>query len=79
MFFLQRRRRGYSRSTCRHDTCYPRTGESAASINNSDWIEDGHNARTVELVCSHPHKGWMPTFERWRSFGWIVTTTAWDT
>jgi hypothetical protein len=56
----------------RYDGCYPANSDSASNI-----VFPGVQ-RTVDLVCEHPHKGWLPTFERWRSFGWVVKSDAWD-
>jgi hypothetical protein len=55
----------------RHDRCYPRDSVAAS------WLDDGERGvREIELVSEQLQRGWLPTFERWRSFGWVVVTDA---
>jgi len=51
---------------------------------DSAWVEDGsdfyrgegsNELRTVTLSAIH-HGSWQPCYDRWRSFGWFVTSTA---
>ena len=49
----------------RYDCCYP-TGEFYPGKNNEE-------SRLVEMAAIFP-KNWSPTDQRWRSFGWMVTS-----
>jgi hypothetical protein len=57
----------------RHDQCYPCDTASAVNIVN-DLSERPRPLRKVSLATVVGRKGWQPTFERWRSFGWMVLT-----
>lgn len=59
----------------RRDECWPVDGDSAAYL-----IDDGDSreSRHVTLTSRQPRKLWLPTFERWQSFGWVVKSTAWE-
>lgn len=52
----------------RLDRCWPVTPEYMTRSPN------GRNEpRVVTLMCT-ANAGWQPTYERWRSFGWVVTS-----
>jgi len=56
----------------RYDRCFPH------STNDAGWINESDRQRHIVLVSQNPRKLWMPTFERWRSFGWVVKSTVWE-
>lgn len=60
----------------RCDTYYPADSTSAAQLNQ--YYTTPHNLRQVHLLCRSLNINWQPTFDRWRSFGWVVATTAWE-
>jgi len=53
----------------RLDRCWPVTPEYMTRIPGGG----GNTPRVVTLMCT-ANVGWQPTYERWRSFGWIVTS-----
>jgi hypothetical protein len=53
----------------RRDGCFPETESDSSVLQDRD-------RRTVVLIAHHQYKTWVPTFDRWRSFGWSVMTTA---
>ena len=56
----------------RYDCCTPSSGEDVAKIpiGISDIPEV---PEVITLVhYSHGYKGWQPTVDRWKSFGWEV-------
>lgn len=53
----------------RYDSCWPSTGESVAAIHNS-ITRQGDREQTVTLLTDMV--GITP--DRWRSFGWTVTS-----
>lgn len=55
----------------RFDECYPVDGDSAANI-----VRWTRGTREVVLISHQPRKWWNPTFDRWRSFGWVVKSDA---
>jgi hypothetical protein len=57
----------------RHDRCYPADTNSALAMIN-DMADRPRPIRQVTLAAQAGRKLWLPTFERWRSFGWMVTT-----
>jgi hypothetical protein len=78
--FTVRPRSGYlsfPMDMLRYDCCTPASTGDAIKIRDNPldyddgvWPEDF----SVDLVhYSHGRKGWTPTAERWRSFGWIVS------
>jgi hypothetical protein len=60
----------------RHDTCFPTDSVSAGNIMCGGISEPA--LRRVHLMCRSSNRNWQPTFDRWRSFGWVVETTAWE-
>lgn len=52
----------------RFDRCFPVTPDAAAQMH----VVEGNIHREVELVSWQGSRNWLPTVERWRSFGWIV-------
>jgi hypothetical protein len=58
----------------RHDQCYPADTASALFMIN-DLADRPRPIRKITLAATVSRKLWLPCFERWRSFGWIVTTT----
>ena len=55
----------------RHDQAHPRDPSSALALGHDD-------PRAITLVVVAPDKHWLPTFDRWRSFGWPVISDASD-
>lgn len=53
----------------RYDRSFPSGPEDAAGIGGYT-----HDAREVVLATFSRNPNWTPTFDRWRSFGWIVKT-----
>jgi hypothetical protein len=62
----------------RYDACWPATTEAAVdiavSLNTGDFSDIEGNT-VIELKADWP-KHWHPTYERWRSFGWVVVKGA---
>lgn len=58
----------------RFDRCYPADSGSAGQIENRRTQELRH----VCLITHDVRKNWLPEFERWKSFGWVVKSTAWE-
>ena len=54
----------------RYDHCWPADTESAMEVVNRDR-DDLKGSRKVRVLCLD-RKGWKPTVDRWRSFGWDV-------
>lgn len=52
----------------RYDDCYPADTDSAMNLQPTSV------RREVVLVSHQPRRWWNPTFDRWRSFGWVVKT-----
>ena len=52
----------------RYDRCYPLKGEDAQAMGLRD------SERTVTLVFVGLHSNEQPTVDRWKSFGWTVTS-----
>jgi hypothetical protein len=52
----------------RYDASFPADGESASQM------IDTREPRTIVLRRLSANKDWLPCFERWRSFGWMVKT-----
>jgi hypothetical protein len=59
----------------RHDMAYPADTVSAMRLQRSSE-QDRHLLREVTLITIAHRKAWLPTFERWRSFGWFVKSTV---
>lgn len=57
----------------RYDNCFPRFEESSAEIANT-FLNWSTEIRTVTLSRFITFKGNAPTFKRWESFGWRVTS-----
>jgi hypothetical protein len=57
----------------RHDHCWPADTQSAVAMIN-DLADRPRPIRRVTLGATVSRKLWLPAFERWRSFGWMVTT-----
>lgn len=60
----------------RHDSSYPAT-ETDSSIAQGDEDHLGRVTvrpapRAVELAHTGTARAWLPTFDRWESFGWEV-------
>jgi hypothetical protein len=53
----------------RYDACYPETSNDASNLINSD---EDFEPRDVKL-CARAERGWFPTRDRWRSFGWLCS------
>lgn len=53
----------------RYDSCFPSNQSSVTRLGNSP------ESREVYLARVTNRKQWTPTYDRWRSFGWIVTHT----
>ena len=53
-----------------------RDGAFPSSELDSYTIASGASLRVVSLTAHHERKLWLPTFDRWKSFGWHVLTTA---
>lgn len=62
----------------RYDECYPRGQDDVMVL--TDSIADHERGQytpsetSVELTHTDFHKGWMPTNQRWESFGWEVVS-----
>jgi hypothetical protein len=57
----------------RHDCAYPADEESVAAITAGlRWAATRKRARELLLVRLVSHRA--PTVERWRAFGWTVST-----
>ena len=58
----------------RYDMCYP-VSASDASMMYFDYSQTaGNPQRRVRLRTWSQNRTWEPTYERWHSFGWLVTT-----
>lgn len=52
----------------RYDRSWPQDTGDAAKILGTGV----RNVREVVLISTSPRRHWEPTYDRWRSFGWIV-------
>jgi len=50
----------------RYDSCFPQNSNDAFRIGDPD------NKEEITLVHYWGHRGWRPTFDRWKSFLWSV-------
>lgn len=57
----------------RYDGSYPDGPESVAALGALD-AQTSASTRSVSLAHVGEGRRWLPTFGRWRSFGWVVTT-----
>jgi len=62
----------------RTDQAFPATTEDAFAMPKPLDEEGRRMLRAVTLVTRTNRAHWLPTFDRWRSFGWMVKTTAWE-
>jgi len=61
----------------RYDGCYPLTIEAAASVEYSvDQELRSRVSRSGTFASVRDTATWTPTFDRWRSFGAIVSNHA---
>lgn len=65
----------------RYDASYPVEPAAVASMTpgiDGPWHASASGSRIVELASTRELPGkrsnWFPTFGRWRSFGWVVTS-----
>lgn len=61
----------------RIDGAYPADTMSALALQLGSDVGDRQVTREVRLFA-HGGERWLPTFDRWRSFGWVVKSTAWE-
>ncbi len=63
----------------RYDNCYPADPVSAGNMETAQLREASSTSfRDVTLLARHERKLWLPTFDRWKSFGWHVKSTVHD-
>lgn len=55
----------------RYDASYP-SRHADAIIDPDLWTISSLEPRKVRLHHRESHKGWTPTIDRWKSFGWVV-------
>ena len=61
----------------RYDMCHPVDSSDAAAMffdYSQASLEEHKQIRTVKLRTWTGNLYWNPTYDRWRSFGWMVTT-----
>lgn len=65
----------------RYDMCHPVDSTSAGNM-HFDYAQMSRSEREapreVKLRCWSRHKFWRPTYARWQSFGWVVTTDTYE-
>jgi len=57
----------------RYDRCFPAHPESAAALHSLTPMAP---RRTITLIRHGKNPRWLPTVDRWSSFGWTVVTEA---
>lgn len=60
----------------RHDRAFPADTTSAMNMAPGETRDERKAVREVVLVSSNPRPTWLPTFDRWASFGWVVKSDA---
>lgn len=58
----------------RRDASWP--VDTASAMNIARDPENRQRVREVTLCTMSTHPYWAPTFDRWRSFGWVVKSDA---